>query len=58
MSDFLLKYYPNNKYIVSDLLTYDLELFWNIICEINRHGFNLIKQSFDFHNWKLEIKIQ
>lgn len=38
-----LKYYPNNQCTVCDLLINDLELFLNAICEINRHGLNLVK---------------
>lgn len=37
-----LKYYPNNQCAACDLLTNDLELFWNTICEIYRHGLNLV----------------
>lgn len=53
-----LKYYPNNQCTLRDLLTNDLELCWNTICEINRHRLYLVMQSFVFHNSKLEIKIQ
>lgn len=38
-----LKYCLHDQCTVYDFLTNDLELFWNTICEINRHWLNLVK---------------